>query len=85
MRRRRPFVPTHRVARDLGLLGLPQGTLVRQVNPFAGDRANDHLQMLDEGDWHRGGDPWILTPADVEALPCWEEEREEMIDRIVNN
>jgi len=81
MSERAPFVPTHRLRDAIPELRLAAGTLLRQINPYAGDRF-DHLMMLDEDDWNRRRQPWILTPADVEPLDCWPVERQKRMDAI---
>jgi hypothetical protein len=73
-----PFVPTHRLKRDIPALKLKAGTLVRQINPFAGSGPNDQLMCLEEGD----RTPWLFVPDEVEPLPDWPRIRDEMIKQI---
>lgn len=75
-----PFVPTHRLRNDIPELDLKAGTLLRQINPFAGERPDDHLMMLEEH--NHPSDYWIFLPQEVEALPEWPAIREEMFDWI---
>lgn len=74
------FVPTHVLKADIPQLRLKAGTPLRQRNPFAGDRPDDVLRMVEEGD--HPGNPWLLTPGDVTPLPEWPEIRRAMMDDI---
>lgn len=78
---RKPFVPTHRLREAIPSLRLKKGTLLRQINPFAGGRW-DHLMMMDATDWRDRRKPWLLLSDDVEPLECWPAERQKMIDAI---
>ena len=80
--RNQPFVATHKLKHDIPQLKLKAGTLLRQINPFAGDRPLDHLWCLDEDDWTHCRLPWIFLPSHVESLDNWPEERQKMIDNI---
>lgn len=86
MARRGPFIPTHRLKFDYpGFTMLYQGMEVRQINPFAGARDADHCHCLDADDWARGGhEPWVFSPAELDPLPCWPEERAKMTEAIMN-
>lgn len=83
MGRKGPFVPTHRVKVDQGsITSLSVGTLVRQINPFAG--SDSELYCLDATDWVEGGPPWYLFASDLEPLDNWPEEREKMRKNILS-
>lgn len=79
---RSPFVPTHRLAEDIPELKLRKGEPVRQLNPFAGERALDQLLCATAADWYGRRQPWIFVPANLEPLPEWPSERRRMIDAI---
>lgn len=75
---------THRLKHAIPELNLPEGMLMRQINPFAGDHPTDILFCLDENDIkYRRRTTWHLTTYDVEPLPEWPEIRQKMIDEIM--
>ena len=81
-----PFVPTHRVVNYDAPddQRLKTGLLVRQINPFASGSPSEPLRCLDERDWQEvNPEPWLLVASEVEPLPNWPEERQQMIDAIV--
>ena len=76
------FVPTHRLVVDIPELKLSKGTLMRQVNPFAGP-PDDDLLCFTEDDYKRNcKEPWVMLPQHLEPLESWPAIRQEMMDDI---
>lgn len=74
---------THKLIDDIPQLNLKKGTLLRQINPFAGYGSLDECLCLDENDIKEGRrTPWVFYPSSIDPLPEWELIRKEMIKEI---